>query len=108
MVHFVVTTEGMSVARLFRDNMWKLHRLLESIVSDRGPQFAVKLTRELNRMLVLLFICLVYVSLHALFVFDITFFPSGLISLHKIGLYISLHHNCSTDIQNIEVVCYED
>jgi len=50
-VHFVATTEGMSVARLFRDNMWKLHGLLESIVSDRGPQFAVKLTRELNRML---------------------------------------------------------
>ena len=56
----------------------------------------------------LLFICLAYVSLHALFVFDITFFPSGLISLHKIGLYISLRHNCSTDIQNIVVVFYED
>ena len=55
----------------------------------------------------LLFICLAYVSLHALFVFDITFFPSGLISLHKIGLYISLRHNCSTDIHNI-VVFYKD
>jgi len=39
MTHFVVTTEGTlakKLARLFRDNMWKLHRLPESIVSDRG------------------------------------------------------------------------
>ena len=35
MTHFVATTEGL--ARLFRDNMWKLHGLPESIVSDRGP-----------------------------------------------------------------------
>ena len=38
--HFVAITEETSVkelARLFRDNMWNLHKLLESIVSDRGP-----------------------------------------------------------------------
>jgi len=54
MTHFVATTEGTLVeglARLFRDNVWKLHRLLESVVSDRGPQFVVELTKELNRML---------------------------------------------------------
>jgi len=54
MTHFVATTEGMSVeelARLFRDNVWKLHGLLESMVSDRGPQFAAELTKELNRIL---------------------------------------------------------
>ena len=54
MTHFVATTEGTSVeglARLFRDNVWKLHRLPESVVSDRGPQFAAELTKELNRML---------------------------------------------------------
>ena len=53
-VYFVATTKGMLVeglARLFRDNIWKLHGLLESVVSDRGPQFAVELTKELNRML---------------------------------------------------------
>ena len=66
-----------------------------------------KNTTHLHKYFVLLFICLAYVSLHALFVFDITFFPSGLISLHKIGLYISLRHNCSTDIHNI-VVFYKD
>jgi len=54
MTHFVATTEGMSaegLARLFRDNIWKLHGLPESVVSDRGPQFAAELTKELNRML---------------------------------------------------------
>jgi len=53
-IHFVATTEGISaegLARLFRDNMWKLHELLESVVSDRGPQFIAELTKELNQML---------------------------------------------------------
>ena len=52
--YFVVTIEGTmaeGLARLFRDNIWRLHRLLESVVSDRGLQFAVELTKELNRML---------------------------------------------------------
>ena len=54
MIYFVATTEGTSVeglARLFRDNVWKLHRLPESVVLDRGPQFAVELTKKLNKML---------------------------------------------------------
>jgi len=39
-VHFIPTTEKTSakgLARLFRDNIWKLHGLPESIISDRGP-----------------------------------------------------------------------
>ena len=54
MTHFVTTTEGTLVerlARLFRNNIWKLHGLPESVVSDRRPQFAAELTKELNRML---------------------------------------------------------
>ena len=54
MTHFVAATEGTSaegLARLFRDNVWKLHELPESVVSDKGPQFVAELTRELNRML---------------------------------------------------------
>jgi len=39
------------LARLFRDYVWKLHGLPESIVSDRGAQFAAGLMRELNKML---------------------------------------------------------
>ena len=52
--HFVATTEGTLVeglARLFWDNIWKLYGLLESVVLDRGPQFAAELTKKLNRML---------------------------------------------------------
>ena len=40
MDYFVATTEATSaegLVRLFRDNVWKLHGLLESIVSDKGP-----------------------------------------------------------------------
>ena len=54
MSYFVVTTERTMVeglVRLFRDSMWKLYGLLESIISDRGPQFAAGLTKELNKML---------------------------------------------------------
>jgi len=39
------------LAQLFRDNVWQLHRLPESIISDKGPQFAVGLMRELNKLL---------------------------------------------------------
>jgi len=54
MTHFVATTEGTSaegLTRLFWNNIWKLHGLPESVVSDRGPQFVVELTKELNWML---------------------------------------------------------
>jgi len=44
-----MSAEGL--ARLFRDNVWKLHSLPKSIISDRGPQFAAGLMRELNEML---------------------------------------------------------
>jgi len=40
MTHFVTTTEGTSVkglVKLFRNNMWKLYKLLESVVLDKRP-----------------------------------------------------------------------
>ena len=40
MAHFVPTTEKTTaegLVRLFRDNVWWLHGLPESIISDRGP-----------------------------------------------------------------------
>ena len=54
MAHFIPTIEKMTaggLARLFRDNVWKLYGLPESIISDRGPQFATGVMRELNEML---------------------------------------------------------
>ena len=54
MVHFISTIEKIlaeGLARLFRDNMWKLHGLSKSIISDRGLQFMAELMRELNQIL---------------------------------------------------------
>jgi len=54
MAHFIPTTEKITaggLARLFRDNIWKLHGLPESIISDRGLQFAAGVMKELNTML---------------------------------------------------------
>jgi len=51
MTHFIATTEGTLVkglARLFWNNVWKLYGLPESVISDRGPQFAAELTKELK------------------------------------------------------------
>ena len=54
MIHFVATIEGIlaeGLVRLFRDNIWKLHGLPESIVLDRGLQFVAEMIKELNSML---------------------------------------------------------
>ena len=53
-MHFIPTmkkTSAEGLAQLFRDNVQKLHSLPESIISDRRPQFAAGLMRELNRIL---------------------------------------------------------
>ena len=54
MMYFVVIIEetlAEGLARLFRDNIWKLYGLPKSIVLNRGPQFATEMTKELNNML---------------------------------------------------------
>ena len=54
MSHFVAMIEktmAEGLVRLFRDNVWKLHGLPESVISDRGLQFAAGLIKELNKML---------------------------------------------------------
>jgi len=54
MAHFVLIMEKTlveGVMRLFQDNIWKLHRLPESVITDRGAQFAAGIMKELNRML---------------------------------------------------------
>ena len=53
-IHFVAITErtlAEGLVKLFRDNVWKLHRLLESMVSDKEPQFVTELIRKLNKIL---------------------------------------------------------
>ena len=54
MVHFIATTEktlAEGLAKLFQDHVWKLHGLPESIISDRGVQFAAGMMKELNNLL---------------------------------------------------------
>jgi len=54
MVHFIATIEktlAEGLAKLFRDHVWKLHELPESIISDKGVQFAVGMMKELNNLL---------------------------------------------------------
>ena len=56
MVHFMATIEetpAERLERLFRDNVWKLHRLPESVILDRGLQFVAELTKKLNKILVI-------------------------------------------------------
>jgi len=48
MAHFIATTEKTSaegLTKLFQDHVWKLHGLPESIILDRGVQFAAVLYR---------------------------------------------------------------
>ena len=52
--HFIPTTTtitALGAAWLFLQNVWKLHGLPCSVVSDRGPQFVAEFTRELYRLL---------------------------------------------------------
>jgi len=54
MAHFVATIEettAKELTRLFRDNIWKLYGLPETMISNRGLQFAVELTKGLNKIL---------------------------------------------------------
>jgi len=54
MTYFVATMERTLVkglARLFRNNVWKLYRLPENVVLDKVLQFTAELTKELNRIL---------------------------------------------------------
>src|SRR5882672_6852145 len=52
--HIIPTTSDVTaarVARLFRDHIWKLHGLLEEVISDLGTQFVSNFTRSLSQLL---------------------------------------------------------
>jgi len=52
--HFILTHTTViaeEVARLFLHQVWKLHGLPTCVVSDRGPQFVARFTRELYHLL---------------------------------------------------------
>ena len=49
LMHTTVTAEG--AVWLFLHQVWKLHSLLKCVVSDCGPQFVTRFTRELYQLL---------------------------------------------------------
>ena len=44
-----ISLEG--IAKIYRDNIWKLHGVPKKILSDRGPQFASKFMDEFTKAL---------------------------------------------------------
>ena len=53
MAHYISTTSDVNskqIAKLFFDNVFRLHGILDSIVSDRGTQFTLEFTRALTAL----------------------------------------------------------
>ena len=44
-----ISSEG--IAKIYRDNIWKLHGIPRKVLSDRGLQFASKFIKELTKAL---------------------------------------------------------
>jgi len=44
-----ISSEG--IAKIYRDNIWKLHGVPKNILSNRGPQFASKVIKEFTKVL---------------------------------------------------------
>lgn len=52
--HFVptfTTIDAVGLAGLYLQHIWKLHSLPKNVISDRGPQFMARFTRELSELL---------------------------------------------------------
>src|SRR5260221_3185220 len=47
----VTTIDSAGVARLFLEHVWRHHRLLEAVISDRGSAFVSNFSRELATLL---------------------------------------------------------
>ena len=39
------------IAKIYRDEIWKLYRVIQKVLSDRGPQFASKFMKDLSKIL---------------------------------------------------------
>ena len=54
MIHLKATTMNISsegIAKIYRDDIWKLHRVPSKILSNRGPQFTSKFIEEFTKAL---------------------------------------------------------
>jgi len=54
MIHLKATTMNVSseeIAKIYRNNIWRLHGIPRKILSDRGLQFALKFMEEFTKAL---------------------------------------------------------
>ena len=54
MIRLKATTTSISsegIAKIYRDEIWKIHGVPKTILSDRGPQFASKFMEDLTKVL---------------------------------------------------------
>ena len=54
MIHLKTTTINISskgIAKIYQDDIWKLHGIPRKILSNRGPQFALKFMKEFTKAL---------------------------------------------------------
>jgi len=54
MIHLKAATTNVSseeIAKIYRDDIWRLYRISRKILSDRGPQFALKFMEEFTKAL---------------------------------------------------------
>jgi transposase InsO family protein len=50
MIHLIPTTTSLSslrLAEIYKKEIWRIHGILRRIISDWGPQFALKFMKEL-------------------------------------------------------------
>jgi len=47
----MVNISSEEIAKIYRDEIWKLHRVPRMILSNRGPQFALKFIEEFTKVL---------------------------------------------------------
>ena len=47
----MTTVLSEEIARIYQDDIWKLHGVPQKVLSDRGPQFALKCMKDLMKAL---------------------------------------------------------
>ena len=47
----MINISSEEIAKIYRDDIWKLHGISRKVLSDRGPQFALKFMEELTKAL---------------------------------------------------------
>ena len=47
----ITNISSKGIAKIYRDEIWKMHRIPRKILSDRGPQFMSRFMKELMKTL---------------------------------------------------------